>query len=1122
MKCPQCAFDNPEGINFCGECGNKLEKICPDCKSPNPPQFKFCGNCGVTINKTTEPAKELTFDEKIDKIQRYLPKGITDKILSQKERIEGERKQVTVMFCDLEGFTSLVEIIGPEESYEMMDQIYEILIHKVHEYDGTVNEMTGDGVMALFGAPIALEDASQRAIRSAIAIHKELSKFWDYKAESYADINSLKMRIGIHTGPVVVGTLGNNLRVEFKAVGDTVNIASRMESLAQPGTTYVSEDIFKLTEGFFRFEALGNKQIKGKEKHVNVYRVITANTRKTRFDVGAERGLTTFVSRERELELLLDGFERAKSGWGQAFSIIAEAGVGKSRLLYEFRKLVVNEDVTFLEGKCLSFSKSMNYYPVIDLLKSAFDIQEDDVESEIIAKVRNGLDSLSLDEASIAPYLFELLSVRKSDIDETIISPHSIKDQITETVKQLSVKSAAVRPLIIAIEDLHWIDKNSEELLIDLLDVISGTNILLIFTYRPEFIHSWGGRSYHNQLNLNRLSNRESLQMAYHILNIHDFDGDLEQLILEKTEGVPFFIEEYVRSLIDINVIEIKRNKAFLFQNVVKVSIPSTIHDVIMARIDSLPSGAKDILQTGSVVEREFSYELIRQVINIDEKELLSQLSTLRDSELLYERGIFPNSIYIFKHALTRDVIYNSILDKRKMVQHANIAYAIEELYKNRNIDEHREILAKHYFKGAIHDKAAEHHKLASRKAEKAGSFRDAIRCRQNAIESLEKLKMSAEVQNKIIGDRITLGTYQFHLFYFIKAKQAIDPIIESTIKSGNKKRIAQIYTILGAYFFYVDENVPEAINYLNMALTVAEDANDIVSLFFANHFSGITRAYNCEYDIAVKHFNFCLDINIMRETTWGISVSKSSLSYWGYCIQGKIELAFQTSEEAIKLAEKSGDIYSKAAAYLCHGAASFYKGNMESATQSLKAGVGYCTRIRQFSWAVIAEHYLALTYIKLDNFIKAEQHCTRALNLSDKADINPSIHNFTKICLSLAMFMNNKSEINLETIISISNKNELKFQDGKIKRFIGKILSHVAQDRLPEAKKWIIRATDADELNGTKWNLGMDYAMYADISIKEGNLKEAKEKLSLSIDILEDCGADGWVKKYKRRLDNL
>jgi len=448
MKCPACQFDNREGAQFCKECGKKLELICPSCGHPYQLGSKFCDECGYNLALQKEPPKEITFDEKLAKIQRYLPKDLTQKILSQRDKIEGERKQVTVMFCDMEGYTSLTEKLGSEETYSLMDQVYEILIHKVHDYEGTVNELTGDGIMALFGAPISLEDAPQRAIRSALAIHQEINKFSD-RIKKEKGIPSLKMRIGIHTGPVVVGTLGNDLRVEFKAVGDTVNLASRMEGLADPGTTYVTEDTFKLTEGFFRFEALGEKQVKGKEEPVMVYQVIAPSTRRTRFDVSAERGLTPFIGRERELELLLDGFERVKAGKGQAFSIISEAGCGKSRLLYEFRKAIANENVTFLEGKCLSYSRGVAYHPVIDILKSNFDIQEGEGNQEIREKVKKGLRLIGVDEPSTLPYLLELLSVKDSGIDQISMSPEAKKDRIIEACRKIVLKGSEIRPLII-------------------------------------------------------------------------------------------------------------------------------------------------------------------------------------------------------------------------------------------------------------------------------------------------------------------------------------------------------------------------------------------------------------------------------------------------------------------------------------------------------------------------------------------------------------------------------------------------------------------------------------------------------------------------------------------------
>jgi len=862
MKCPRCHADNPGTRKFCRECGAKLLLICSQCGSENLPGDKFCGECGQNLTLPSEPPpKDLSFDEKLDKIQRYLPKGLTEKILGQREKIQGERKQVTVMFCDMEGFTPIVEQLGPEEAYGIMDQIYEILIHKVHDYEGTVNEMTGDGIMALFGAPVALEDAPQRAIRSAIAIHLEMTKFSDRIKQKEENMPTIKMRIGIHTGPVVVGTVGNNLRVEFKAVGDTVNLASRMEGLAEPRTTYVTGDTFKLTEGLFRFEALGEKKVKGKKELVKVYRVIAPSSRRTRFDVSAERGLTPFIGRDRDLELLLDGFERAKNGRGQAFSIMAEAGVGKSRLLYEFRKAVANEDATFLEGKCLSYSRNMAYHPVIDILKSNFDVREGDGDIEIREKVKAGLKVLEADEASTLPYLLDLLSVKDSGIDKIPMSPGGKKDRIIEALKQIILKGSEIRPLIIAFEDLHWVDKSSEDVLKDLLDNIPGAKVLLLFTYRPGFVHSLGVKSFHNQITLNRLSKRESLAIVNHLLGTEDIDRVLEKLFIEKTEGVPFFTEEFIRLFKDLNIIERKDNKCYLAKDAQDMTIPSTIQDVIMARIDSLPEEAKGVIQTASVIEREFSYELIKRVTSIPEQELLSHLSALKDSELIYERGIYPQSTYVFKHALTREVVYDSILTRKRKILHEEIGNSIEDLYKE-NIDEYLGILADHFIESENYEKGADYSKLSGKKAQKAASFNDAIANGKKRIACLEKFPGTEDIEKKIIDARVTVGLYFNQMSYHAEAKEAVEPIVKLALKHDYKRRLSQIYTIIGTYAFSDQEDYSKGIRYLQDALKIAEESNDFVSLWAASHWIGHALADNCDFESALYHLRNSLRIN--------------------------------------------------------------------------------------------------------------------------------------------------------------------------------------------------------------------------------------------------------------------
>ena len=736
MKCSKCHFDNPEGIKFCGECGSNIENLCPRCNFSNPLQFKFCGQCGHNLKIPTELlSKDLSLDEKLKKIQRYLPQGIAEKILSDRDGIEGELKQVTVMFCDLEGFTSLSEKIGPEKAYAIMDRVYEILIHKVHDFGGTVNEMTGDGIMALFGAPIALENAPERALRSSLTIHNEMVKLNQRLTQEKESMPPLKMRIGVHTGPVVVGTIGNDLRVEFKAVGDTVNLASRMEGLAEPGASYTTDATFKLTEGLFRFEALGRKQVKGRKEAVNVYRVLAPSTRRTRFDVSAERGLTPFVGREREIELLLDCYERAKASNGQAFSIISSAGLGKSRLLYEFRKTVANEKLVFLEGRCLSYSKNVAYQPIIEILKSNFDISENDKDDVIREKVQNGLKRSGFEEYSIMPYPLELLSVKNSGIDRLSLSPEVRKARIFEALKTILLKEAEHQPVILAFEDLHWVDKSSVEFIQALMKDITGARLLLIFTFRPEFEHSWAMKSYHNQVNLSRLSNRESLIMASHRLGIDKLDRDLENLILEKTEGVPFFIEEFIKSLTDMEIIERTADRYRLKRGFQNLAIPSTIQDVIMARVDSLPVEAKEVLLIGSVIGREFGYHLIKSVTGFTDTHLSSHLHLLRDSELVYERGIFPQATYIFKHALIQDVVFQSLLKSTCQKYHQKIAQTLQQRFPEIAIG-HPEVMGHHFTEAKLTRQAIPYW-------QKAGEI--AVRRSAN-LEAIDHFKMALEM----------------------------------------------------------------------------------------------------------------------------------------------------------------------------------------------------------------------------------------------------------------------------------------------------------------------------------------------------------------------------------------
>ncbi|MFC1896373.1 AAA family ATPase, partial [Thermodesulfobacteriota bacterium] len=891
--------------------------------------------------------------------------------------------------------------------------------------------------------------------------------------------------------------------------------------LAEPGTTYVSEDTFKLTEGFFRFEGLGEKQIKGKAEPVGVYRVIGPSTLRTRFDVNAERGLTPFVGRERELELLLDGFERAKSGRGQAFSIMGEAGVGKSRLLYEFRKAVSNEDVTLLEGKCLSFGRGVAYHPIIDILKGNFDIREGDSDFDTRNKVKRGLKAVGVDEDSTLPYLLDLLSVKDSGFDKINMSPEGKRHQGIEALKRIALKGSELRPLVLAIEDLHWADESSEDTLKYLLGAIAGSRIFLVLTYRPEFVPTWAARTYHNQVTLNRLSNRESLAMVSHLFGTQEIDSTLQEVILEKTEGIPFYIEELIKSLKDLRIVEKRDNRYGLSRPYQEIAVPSTIQDVIMARVDALPEDAKEVLQSGSVIEREFGHDLIERVTGLPEQQLLSQLSVLKDAEFLYERGIYPQTTYIFRHALTREVVYESMLTIRREELHQQTARAIEELNKD-NIAENFGVLAQHYISGRNYDKGAEYSKLAARKARKTDLLNDAISYGEKRVACLERLEATDAVFQRIIDARTTLGLYYLQGGpNWGKARNAVESVTESIFERDDKRRIAQIYLILGCHSIYGEDDPTDGLKQLREASRVADQINDIASLSLVNYWMGLGLSEQCEFEEAMVCLERVLNIHMAVKNLSGISVIKANIGFWVHNRKGRIREGYKETLDALSMAESSGDAFSMGLAYGCHGYSCYCKGFFEQATESCGKAVEICERTNHLGpkfWSLL---YLYETYFDLGEYQKSRCYDKKLRLVCNQIGFKPAYYH-QRIGGSKAMVMNNEKDIDLKALYDDVAKNKLRSYDGAMKRDIGEVLLNIDDGHLSEAEDWIKKAIDADTSNGLGWQLGRDYALYSELLKRKGDGTRARENLTKAIDILRQCGADGWVTRYEEELARL
>lgn len=1088
MECPKCQFDNREEVKFCEECGAKFEIECSACTANIPFGRKYCGNCGQEMAKPSVTANKVS-------------------------AFEGERKRVTILFSDVSGYTAMAEKLDPEEVKDIMSQIFGEIAQVVAKYEGFIERFIGDAVMALFGIPRVHEDDAVRAIRTAREIHS-LVEAASPRLEKKVG-HRLSMHSGINTGLVVTGEV-NLEKGTHGITGDAINLASRLADLAGADEILVGYETYRQAEGYFIFEAIEPLSVKGKEKPVIAYRMIAPSTRRTRFEVSAQKGLTPLIGREHELEQLLNCFDRARKGRGQAVSMISHAGVGKSRLLYEFRKAVAKEDVTFLEGRCLSYGKGVAYHPVIDILKSNFDVMESDGDQQITDKISGSLKTLDVDLASTLPYLLELLSVKHSSIKNIPMTPEAKKNRILESIKSITLKGAEIRPLILAIEDLHWLDKSSEDVIKELLDCISEAKVLLLFTFRPEFIPHWALKPYHTQLNLNRLSERQTFAMISHLLGSENIDIELENLLIEKTGGIPLFLEEFIRSFIDLKFIE-KRDKYYLAKNLKNVNIPSTIQDVIIARVDSLSEGAKEVVQNGSVIGREFSFELINKVTGFSETSLLTHLNALRESELVYERGIFPRSTNIFKHALTRDVVYNSLLNRRKKELHQHIGLVIEESHQD-DLEEVCEALAEHFEKCEDFERAVEYFKLAGAKATNSGAIIESVEYARRTVNCLERLPKSEEVLTKIVDIRTILGIRLMDLNYFHQSKEMVSSITETATDMGRTRRIAQINTILGSYYFCVKEDFSQAFDHHNRSLNIARDLDDTNLLGMAHYWLGWPLAFNCEFESALDHFLQSLDIHVQAKNPIWVPIISALTGHIAYYYWGQQDLAYEYSNKAVELADESGDVYSRLLSYSCHGVSCLGKGDIDCALRYLSDGLAVAVQVDQFYWVPGNNQFLGDTYHELGEFQKAIDHYQNAIRNLGRSGNLPSWKNLIELALiRTRLAASEQPDFNPEFLAEYLNTNELRVYDGLIRRHIGEIMMYMG--KMEEAEYWFEEAAQTHQKNEMNFHLACDYVVRGIAGKRVGKSIAALQHLTRAIDIFKECGADGWVEKYEKEL---
>jgi class 3 adenylate cyclase/predicted ATPase len=726
MKCPRCVAQNQEDAQFCEDCGARLELSCPSCGRPVTPGKKFCRTCGAAVQPEAAASPSS-----------YTPKHLAERILTSKSALEGERKQVTVLFADLKGSMELLADRDPEEARKILDPVLQLMMDGVHRYEGTVNQVMGDGIMALFGAPIAHEDHAVRACYAALRIQDTVKRYAHQVRRTEG--STVGIRIGLNSGDVVVRAIGSDLRMDYTAVGQTTHLAARMEQLADPGSTLLTADTLALVEGQIEVKALGPMAVKGLTEPVNAYEMLGASTVRSRFQAAAARGLTAFVGRTTEMEQLYQALEHAKAGRGQVIGVIGEPGVGKSRLYHEFTHSHRVQDCFVIASASVSYGKAASYFPLIELLRTYFRIEGRDDPRLIREKVTGRL--LSLDRA-LEPFLAAvlwLLDVSPDDLQWERLDPPQRRQQILDGVKRLLLRESQNQPVVVVFEDLHWIDAETQALVDALIQALPAARVLMLVNYRPEYQHTWGSKTYYRQLRIDPLPVTSAHQLLDSLLGSDPTVQPLKALLVQRTQGTPFFIEEGVRTLVETKVLQGDRGSYRLLKSVDAIEVPVTVKALLAARIDRLRPEVKSVLQAAAVIGTDVPFEILRAIAEIPSEELRRHLAQLQSAEFLYEIKIFPDLEYTFKHALTHEVAYGSLLGDRRRTLHGRIVEAIERLYADR-LGEQIERLAHHAVRSEVPLKAVPYLYEAGTRAAQRSAVGEAVTYFRQGLDLAAKL----------------------------------------------------------------------------------------------------------------------------------------------------------------------------------------------------------------------------------------------------------------------------------------------------------------------------------------------------------------------------------------------
>src|SRR5208337_2276617 len=880
------------------------------------PTSDFCGKCGTPLTNGAGAAAATSSPLESASNVRVAQES------DDASALEGERKTVTALFADIKGSTELEQDLDPEEARAIVDPALKLMIDAVRRYDGYIVQSTGDGIFALFGAPVAHEDHPQRALYAALRMQEELKRYSARLRE--AGNLPIEARVGVNTGEVVVRSIATGGgHTEYTPIGHTTNLASRMQALAPTGSIAISEQTRKLVEGYFALKPLGPTKVKGVSEPVNVYEITGLGPLRTRLQRSAGRGFTKFVGREREMASMEAAAERAKWGHGQIVAAMAEAGTGKSRLFFEF-KAKNQSGWMVLEAFSVSHGKASAYLPVIDLLQSYFRITGEDDQRVRREKVAGRLSILDPSLEDARPYLFALLGIVEGEDPLAQTDAQIRKRRTLDAIKRILLRESLNQPLMVIFEDLHWIDEQTQELLNLLADSIGTARILMLVNYRPEYSHQWNSKTYYTQLRLDPLGNESADEMLSSLLGDDAEVRPLKRLIVEKTEGNPFFMEETVLVLFDEGAL-VRNGTVKLTKSLNDLKIPPTVQAILAARVDRLPTDEKELLQTLAVTGKEFSLSLVRAVFKKSDDEISRMLNDLQLAEFIYEQPAVGDIDYTFKHALTQEVAYNSVLIERRKALHERAGQALESRFAEQ-LNDHLADLAHHYSRSSNRPKAAEYLRLAGQQAARRFANAEAINNFTSALDILRTLPETPQRARQELELETMLGPA------LIATKgnaapevgAAYERAVELVRQVGED---AQLFPVLFGLrsFHFVRAELRPASELAQQLVSLAERLQDSGLLVEAHLARGNSLFIFGELLPALEHFERAVIIYDPRKHhshafLYGLDPGVFCLGRigWGLTLLGYPDRGLQKAGEAIALAQQQHHPLSLAVALMC------------------------------------------------------------------------------------------------------------------------------------------------------------------------------------------------------------